>query len=216
MDTAPVICRIHVSITSTSYGQIHVLCLRFKTVIFIVADLEISVSVCLYYYVWELWFGSRCCTRVRKQEAMELNGCEGLEIAKQCKIIYIVDPKICCQFWYSFSSIFVRALFNILSHSCIDHKSFGSSSAPPIYLKTDFMALNCPIWTQSLSSDHWISKIFQSDFYCNLSTLYLRLYDGMRFCEVTNKILLTGKTLMVQFLPVINLEEIKNAETCFF
>jgi hypothetical protein len=78
------------------------------------------------------------------------------------------------------------------------------------------MALNCPLWTQSLSSDHWISKISQPDFYCNLSTLYLRLFDGMRFCEVTNKILLTGKTLMVQFLPVIDLEEIKNAETCFF
>jgi hypothetical protein len=90
MDTAPVICRIHVSITSTSYGQIHVLCLHFKIVIFVVvADLEISVSVCLYYYVWELLFGYRCCTRVRKQEAMELNRCEGLEIAEQCKILLI-------------------------------------------------------------------------------------------------------------------------------
>ncbi len=70
-------------ITSTSHGQIHVWCLHFKTVIFIVvADLEISVSVCLYYYVWELWFGYRCYTRVRKQEAMELNTCEGLEIAE--------------------------------------------------------------------------------------------------------------------------------------
>lgn len=169
--------QIHVSIISTSHGQIHVLCLHFKTVILIVvADLEISVSVCLYYYVWELWFGYRCCTRVRKQEAVELNTCEGLEIAEQCKFffdktIYIVDPKTCCQFWYSFSSVFVRALFNVLSYPCIDHKSFASSSAPPICLKTDSMALNCRVWTQSLSSDHWISKISQPDFYCNLSTL---------------------------------------------
>jgi hypothetical protein len=66
------------------------LCLHFKTVIFIVvADLEIAVSVCLYYYVWELWFGYRCCTRVGKQEAMELNTCEGLEIAEQCKLLLI-------------------------------------------------------------------------------------------------------------------------------
>lgn len=172
-----VICRIHVSITSTSYGQIHFLCSHFKTVIFIVvADLEISVSVCLYYYVWELQFGYRCCTRVWKQEAMELNRCEGLEIAEQCKILLIklftlLIQKFVVNFGNSFSSVFVRALSNILSHSCIDHKSFDSSSAPPICLKTDSMALNCLIWTQSLSSDHWISKISQPDFYCNLSTL---------------------------------------------
>jgi hypothetical protein len=118
MDTAPVICRIHVSITNTSYGQIHVLCLHFQTVIFIVvADLEISVSVCLYYYVWELRFGYKCCTRVRKQEAMEHNGCEGLEIAEHCKILLIKLFKLLIQkFVVNFGTLSLQFLSELCPH----------------------------------------------------------------------------------------------------
>lgn len=201
MDTAPVICRMHVSMTSTSHGQIHVsiistshgqihvLCLNFKTVIFIVvADLEISVSVCLYYYVWELWFGYRCCTRVRKQEAMELNTCEGLEIAEQCKILLI---KLFTLLIQKFVVNFGTLSLQFLSELCSMYWATHALTISPLTLHQllQFASKLIPwLWTAQfghkvLSSDHWISKISQPDFYCNLSTLisnYLMAWDFVR------------------------------------
>jgi hypothetical protein len=190
MDTAPVICRIHVSnhkyfpwtdpclVLTLQNCNFHSCC-RFRD--FCVC---LSLLLCLGIMVWlqMLYKGSEAGG----------NGAQHLWRTGNCRIVQnSFDKSIYILLIQKFVVNFGTLSLQFLSELCSMYWAIHALTISPLTLHQllQFASKLIPwLWTAQfghkvLSSDHWISKISQPDFYCNLSTLisdYLMAWDFVR------------------------------------